>query len=331
MIRPMNCSSRFNAVTLSTMNLEQLQSFVEVARIGHFTRAAAHLHLAQPSLSRQISTLESDLGAELFHRARGNITLTDAGESLLPLAKRMLADADTVRYEMQELAGLKKGRVRLGATPTLCVSLVPDVLASFHAAYPGIDLHLTEQGSRGLLDELAEGALDLAIIVTSEDRTAPTASLLRTPLLTEELVVVASVKSTHVAGRTSLTLAELADLPQITYHQSYDLREATSQAFHAAGLSPNVVLEGSEMDAVLRCVERGLGVAVVPAMVMLDRPRLCSVRLTDPGLSRTISLAHRNDVSPTRAAQAMQEMIVHTANLLASGSTATSGLVTRVS
>ena len=122
---------------LLTMNLEQLQSFVEVARIGHFTRAAAHLHLAQPSLSRQISTLESDLGAALFHRARGNITLTDAGESLLPLAKRMLADADTVRYEMQELAGLNKGRVRLGATPTLCISLVAEVLTSFHCEVSG--------------------------------------------------------------------------------------------------------------------------------------------------------------------------------------------------
>ena len=235
----------------------------------------------------------------------------------------MLADAETVRHEMQELAGLKMGRVRIGATPTLCVSLVPDVLTSFHAAYPGIDLHLTEQGSRGLLDELAGGTLDLALIVTSEDRSAPTASLQRTPLLTEELVVVASANSPHLAGRMSLTLAELAVVPQITYHESYDLREATMQAFHAAGLTPNVVLEGSEMDAVLRCVERGLGVAVVPAMVMLDRPRLCSVRLTDPGLSRTISLAHRNDVSLTRAAQAMQEMVVQTANALSAADAVT--------
>ena len=85
------------------------------------------------------------------------------------------------------------------------------------------------------------------------------------------------------------------------------------------------------MDAALRCVERGLGVAVVPAMVMLDRPRLCSVRLTDPGLSRTISLAHRNDVSLTRAAQAMQEKITRTADLLATGSASTRSLVTGVS
>ncbi|MFF5792139.1 LysR family transcriptional regulator [Paeniglutamicibacter sp. NPDC012692] len=311
------------------MNLEQLQSFVEVARIGHFTRAAAHLHLAQPSLSRQISTLESDLGAALFHRARGNITLTDAGESLLPLAKRMLADADTVRYEMQELAGLNKGRVRLGATPTLCISLVAEVLTSFHSTYPGIDLHLTERGSRGLLEELAGGALDLALITTSEDRSAASASLQRIPLLTEELVVISSIESPILEGVSVLTLAELAALPQITFHESYDLRAATMQAFHDAGLTPKVVLEGAEMDAVLRCVERGLGVAVVPAMVLVDRPGLRSVRLAEPRLARSISLAHRNDVTLTRAAQAMQRLIIDTANILSSEDAATDALITR--
>lgn len=312
------------------MNLEQLQSFVAVARIGHFTRAAAHLHLAQPSLSRQISTLEADLGAELFHRARGNITLTDAGESLLPLAKRMLADADNVRYEMQELAGLRKGRVRLGATPTLCISLVADVLTSFHTAYPGIDLHLTEQGSRGLLDELAGGALDLALITTSEEQSAASSvSFQRAPLLTEELVVVASRDSLLLHGLESLTLEELAALPQITFHESYDLRATTMQAFRDAGLSARVVLEGAEMDAVLRCVERGLGVAVVPAMVMVDRPGLRSVRLTSPRLTRSISLAHRKDVTLTRAALAMQEMILSTADALSSAAAGTGGLITR--
>jgi DNA-binding transcriptional LysR family regulator len=311
------------------MNLEQLQSFVEVARIGHFTRAATHLHLAQPSLSRQISTLESDLGAALFHRARGNITLTAAGESLLPLAKRMLADAESVRYEMQELAGLRTGRVRLGATPTLCISLVAEVLTLFHAAYPGIDLHLTERGSHGLLEELSGGALDLALITTPESDSGPSASLRRLPLLTEQLVVIASAHSPLLEGVHTLTLAELAVLPQITFHESYDLRAMTMQAFQKAGLVPKLVLEGAEMDAVLRCVERGLGVAVVPAMVLADRPGLRSVRLTEPRLARSISLAHRNDVALTRAAEAMQSLIVETANILSSVNAEADGLITR--
>ncbi|RZU65625.1 DNA-binding transcriptional LysR family regulator [Microterricola gilva] len=311
------------------MNLEQLRSFVEVARSGHFTRAAAQLHLAQPSLSRQISALESDLGATLFHRARGNITLTAAGESLLPLAMRMLADAETVRFEMQELAGLRTGRVRLGATPTLCISLVAEVLTAFHAAHPGIELHLTESGSRGLLDELAGGTLDLALITTAEDGAAPTASLRRVPLLSEELVVVASASSDLLDGVESLSLAQLAELPQLTFHESYELRATTMQAFQAAGLVPHIVLEGAEMDAVLRCVERGLGVAVVPAMVMVDRPGLRSVRLTAPRLARSISLAHRNDVALTRAAHAMQSLIIETADILSSVNVGTDSLISR--
>ncbi|SDU67757.1 LysR family transcriptional regulator [Jiangella alkaliphila] len=302
------------------MNLEQLRGFAEVARLGHFTRAAEHLHLAQPSLSRQISSLESELGAELFHRARGHISLTAAGETLLPLARRMLADADSVRREMAELAGLRRGRVRLGATPTLCVSLVAEAVSTFHGAHPGIELHLTEGGSRSLIDELAGGALDLALITASDGRPRTGASLTRTPLLTEELVVISSAARPPVASTPSIGLDRLAGLPQIVFPESYDLRATTDAAFRAAGLTPSVVLEGAEMDAALRFVERGLGVAVVPAMVLLDRPGLRSVRLTTPTLTRTVSLAHRSDVTPTRAAAAMQRTIAATAEALAAGS-----------
>lgn len=300
------------------MNLEQLQSFIEVAKTGHFTRAAAQLHLAQPSLSRQISTLEQDLGSELFHRARGNITLTAAGEALLPLAQRMLADAETVRQEMQELAGLHKGRVRLGAPPSLCISMVPEVLGSFHRNHPGIELHLSEAGSRDLLTQLAGGTLDLALVVTSQDGTAMTSSLESIPLLREDLVVITATNDAYFADKNTITLAELADVPQIVFDQSYDLRRTTMDAYRSHELNPNVVLEGAEMDAVLRLVELGLGAAVVPAMVRLDRPSLRSVPLTAPSLTRTLSLAHRKDVSLTRAAKAMQELIMSTATEFAS-------------
>lgn len=300
------------------MNLEQLQSFIEVARTGHFTRAAAQLHLAQPSLSRQISTLEQDLGSELFHRARGNITLTAAGEALLPLAHRMLADAETVRQEMQELAGLRKGRVRLGAPPSLCISMVPEALGSFNRNHPGIELHLSEAGSRDLLTQLAGGILDLALVVTSHNGTAMTSSLEIIPLLREDLVVITAANDDYFAGKDTITLAELADVPQIVFDQSYDLRRTTMDAYRSHELNPNVVLEGAEMDAVLRLVELGLGAAVVPAMVLLDRPSLRSVPLTAPSLTRTLSLAHRKDVSLTRAAKAMQELIMSTATEFAS-------------
>ena len=293
------------------MNLEQLRSFVEVARFGNFTRAAEELYLAQPSLSRQIAALEQSLGAELFHRARGGSTLTAAGESLLPLARRMLADAESVRRELAELAGLERGRVRLGATPTLCISLVAEVLSAFHAQHPAIELHLSEHGSRRLLDELASGELDLALITTSDATTAERFTV--TPLLVEELVVVSSVGLPPVTTHDTIELADVADLPQIVFSSTYDLRVATDSALRAAELTPEVVLEGAEMDAVLRFVERGLGVAIVPAMVLIDRPGLRAVRLEAPTLERTISLARPADVAPTAAVEVMQTTIVATA------------------
>lgn len=293
------------------MNLEQLRSFVKVAQLGNFTRAAEQLHLAQPSLSRQIASLEQDLGAELFHRARGGSTLTVAGESLLPLARRMLADAESVRRELAELAGLQRGRVRLGATPTLSISLVAEVLGAFHAAHPAIELHLSEHGSRRLLDELAGGDLDLALITTSDATSAERFTV--TPLLVEELVVISSATAPPITTHDAITLDEVAGLPQIVFSSTYDLRTTTDAAFQAADLTPNVVLEGAEMDAVLRFVERGLGAAIVPAMVLIDRPGLRSVRLAGPPLTRVISLARPVDITPTIAVEVMQRTIAATA------------------
>lgn len=298
------------------MNLEQLQSFVTVARFGNFTRAAEELYLAQPTLSRQITALEHSLGAELFRRARGGSTLTPAGESLLPLARRMLADAESVRRELAELAGLERGRVRLGATPTLCISLVAEVLSSFHAAHPGIELHLSEQGSRRLLDELASGELDLALVTTTSGA-ASAERFTVSPLLVEELVVISSAAAPPVTSADAMALAEVAALPQIVFSSSYELRAATDAAFRGAGLTPEVVLEGAEMDAVLRFVERGLGVAIVPAMVLIDRPGLSAVRLDAPELARTISLARPADVEPTAAVGVMQRTIAATATAFA--------------
>lgn len=310
------------------MNLEQLRGFAEIARTGHFTRAAEHLHLAQPSLSRQIAGLESELGVRLFHRVRGNVALTVAGERLLPIARRMLADAEAARSEMAELVGLSRGRIRLGATPTLCTSLVAEVLAEFRARYPGIDVEILERGSRSLLEALVEGALDLALIVTSVSSGAARVVLEREPILSERLVVVsAAAEPDPFAPGKAVELAELAAVPQIAFPENYDLRVAMDAAFGAEGLDPIVAVSGAEMDAALRFAERGIGVAVVPAMVAVDRPALRSAPLAGADLTRTISIARRSDMAPSHAGAALQALIREIADRLAA---AEPGLVVRV-
>ena len=110
------------------MQLQQLKYFLAVAETRHFTQAAELAGVSQPSLSKQIHVLEAELGATLFTRVRGNVTLTAAGEALLPRARRIIADLETARLEVEELIGVSRGRLRLGATPSLCTSLVAPVL-----------------------------------------------------------------------------------------------------------------------------------------------------------------------------------------------------------
>ena len=318
------------------MNLEQLRGFAMTAELGHFTRAAERLHLAQPSLSRQIASLERELGVELFHRVRGHIALTAAGERLLPTARRMLADADTARAEMAELAGLRRGRIRLGATPTLCTSLVVEVLAEFRERYPGIEIEILERGSRSLITALVEGALDLALIVTSVSSEGARAVLEREPILSERLVAVSSAAIPDPFGdaengsRTPISLAQLAAVPQVSFPENYDLRVAMDAAFGAAGITPAIAVEGAEMDAALRFAERGIGVAVVPAMVAVNRGSLRATPFAGPEadeLIRTVSIARRADMAPTHAAAAVQGLIREVADRLAA---LEHGLVSRI-
>ncbi|MGI8330724.1 LysR family transcriptional regulator [Actinomadura scrupuli] len=327
------------------MQLQQLGYFIAVADTRHFTQAAEALGVAQPSLSKQIRALETELGAPLFSRARGNITLTPAGESLLPLAKRILADVDTARLEVQELAGLRRGRVRLGATPSLCAGLLADVLHRFHSAYPGIRLLVEEGGSRDLVRDMTRGSLDLALVILPLAEDTP---LVTRPILRENLVVVSPVERVLAAEgsgpllprRSYLRITDLRDRPMVMFRQGYDLREATISACRHAGFEPRLAVEGGEMDAVLRFVEVGLGIAVVPSMVLAGRPGLRGIPLVldeppgtpvpgderpvaaplhragpsvagtrrrgAPGLQRTVALAHRKDVAPTHAARAFR-------------------------
>ncbi|GAB2471780.1 LysR family transcriptional regulator [Streptosporangium sandarakinum] len=288
------------------MQLQQLAYFVAVAEARHFTHAAERMRVAQPSLSKQIKALEADLGAPLFSRARGNVTLTAAGEALLPLARRMLADADTARREVAELVGLRRGRVRLGATPSLCAGLMADALARFHRDYPGIELLVEEGGSRDLVRALARGQLDLALIIMplqSDDPALATEEVLR-----ENLVVVSPTDSP--VRRPYLRMEELRGRPMVMFRRGYDLREATLSACRQAGFEPRLSVEGGEMDAVLRFVEAGLGIALVPSMVLDGRPGLTGTPLAPPGLQRTIAIARRKDVEPTRAARAFHDTLL---------------------
>lgn len=288
------------------VQIQQLQYFVAVADTGHFTNAAAEVGVSQPALSQQIRALEKDIGAVLLHRARGSVGLTDAGEVLLPIARRILSDSDGAYREIRDLGDLRRGRVRLGATPSVCTGLLPVILAGFRAKYPGVDLMLHEAGSRALQSALAEGSLDLALIIDSRLGADP--SLATIPLLVEDLVVVSSLDQPSPAKGSRMAISELKGKPLVMFSPGYDLRDATVGACREAGFEPTLAIEGGEMDAVLEFVGAGIGLAVVPSTVVGTRFR--RTEILTPALTRTVHMAHRRDMTLPRAARALQEEVI---------------------
>ncbi|WP_430779959.1 LysR family transcriptional regulator [Actinoplanes sp. G11-F43] len=291
-----------------TMQLQQLRYFVMVAELRHFTQAADEMGVSQPTLSKQIHTLEASLGAPLFERIRGDVTLTVAGQTLLPLAQRMIADADAARDAVADIVGLRKGEVRLGATPSLCSSLVPAVLRAYTSEHPGIQLHVSEGSSQDLIDSLLAHSLDLALIVQPEHGADP--GLDATELLRESLVVASVVDGPPLTVARQLDLSELRHTPMVMFRVGYDIRDVTLQACERAGFTPKLAVEGGEMDAVLAFVEAGLGVALVPSMVLANRPLLRATPLAPPGMRRTIALAQRRGAVLPHAATALRAVVI---------------------
>jgi DNA-binding transcriptional LysR family regulator len=292
--------------------LHQLEYFVAVAEDRHFTRAAERLRVAQPSVSAQIRQLERTLGTPLFHRAPGKITLTDAGELLLPLARRALGDVTALVDEVTELDSLRRGRVAIGATPSLSTTLLPAALGRFHHRYPGVALAVTEQGSERLVAGLESGELDVALAILPLHQPL----LESVTLAVEELVVVTGADH-PLAGRRRIGIADLRQVPLVMFREGYDLRAMTLRVCHDAGFEPVVALEGGEMAGVLALVGAGLGAAIVPSIVAAAHPNLHRLRVRSPSLRREIGLVHRSDRALSRAAAALASEI--TALLATSG------------
>jgi DNA-binding transcriptional LysR family regulator len=281
------------------VQLQQLRYVVAVADEGRFTRAAARLHVAQPSISSAVAALEHELGAPLFYRDRSEVTLTGAGEVFLPWARQVLADCEAGAAAVRDLLGLERGRLVLGATPSLATNLLPSVIAQFHTDHPGLELTVDEAGSQDLVGRLEKGEMDLAVVILPIDRPWVESS----PLMEEELVL--AVDRDHpYAGRRSIRVVELEQVPLVMFKDGYDLRETTLAACRRAGFVPTMAVQGLEMDGALALAGAGVAAAVVPESVVAGAPALTAVRFRGGSLKRTVGLASRKDRPFTPAARA---------------------------
>lgn len=283
-----------------TVQLHQLRYVVALAEEGQFVKAAARLRVAQPSISAAVRALEVELGATLFDRSRHGALPTAAGEVFVPWARQVLADCDAGAAAVAALAGLQRGRVTLGATPSLTTTVLPSVVAGFRRAHPGVDLVVEEAGSGDLVGLLENSLVDVALVVL------PVAgSWLETRYLGEEELVLAVPLDHDLAERSQVRIEDLADVPLVMFRSGYDLREATLAACRRAGFQPTFAIEGLEMDGVLAMAGAGVGAAVVPASVVAADAALVGVPFAGRELLRHIGVARRQDRTISAAASAL--------------------------
>jgi DNA-binding transcriptional LysR family regulator len=289
------------------VELHQLRYLVAVVEEGSFTRAAAREHVAQPAVSAQVRRLEAELGQALFARGPGPVTLTAAGEAVLPHARAALASAAGVRTAVDELAGLLRGRVAVGVVPSIGQRLA-GVLAAFHADHPGVEITLAEDTSDALTAGVRAGRLDFALAGLAGD---PPAGLDGATVADERLV--AAVAPDHrLAARGSVTLRALRDEALIALPPGTGGRTALERGFAARGLSPRVALEAGDPLVLIELARRGLGVAIVPESAPEDL-RVLALR---PVLRSRLDLVWRSGDTPSPAAR---ELLARTRAALAAG------------
>lgn len=243
------------------MDIALFMVFREVASQSSFTGAAEALGYTQSAVSRQISVLEKDLGAELFDRLPRGVRLTQHGQCLLPHAQALIDRLGTALDDLRALNDIAAGRLRVGAFPTANAALVPSAVAAFRAAHPKVTLSLAEGLVRDLALRLHAGDLDLAIVASAAPATFDGLDLHH---LLDDQMLVAMPTGHPLAGRHVLRLAELADEDWIA-GSSRPEETLISSALHA-GFQPRITYVVGEWIAKQGMVAAGLGVTLIPSI-----------------------------------------------------------------
>jgi DNA-binding transcriptional LysR family regulator len=259
--------------------LRQLQHFVAVAEEQHFTRAAQRVNVVQSALSSSIRALETELDAKLFVRNTRQVRLTSVGRVFLDKARIALDAVRDARDAVTAIQGLERGTLTIGTVQSLPAFLdLPSLLASFHTAYPGIEVRLCQGSSSHLLDKVRSGRLDLAIVPLCD----PPIGISTTMIACEALVAVCP-PSHPLAGRDDVPLSAFTNEPFVDFEPAWGTRQLVDRGFGDAGIERRIAFEVSDLDTQLELVARGLGVALVPEVIAEEhQPALGIARLAEP-------------------------------------------------
>jgi len=281
------------------MELSQIRTFLAVARTGSFSHAAGELFRTQPSVSLKIQNLEAELGHRLLERRPQGVSLTPAGEILRRRGNALLREIAALTAEITDLESLKTGRVSIAASDTVCLYLLPRVIKQFVQNYPGIELRLSTQITRNVLDLIISDQVDVGIV------TLPVApESFETQKLYQDNFLVVFPPGHALERKKPLSPADLGACPIIHLKPDTITRHWIDRHLEPFGLTAQVRMEVSTIEVIKRMVEAGLGISILPKMAIAEEiqsKRLIARPLRGVDLKRTVGLAYRKGKYFSRA------------------------------
>ncbi|MFK9092107.1 LysR family transcriptional regulator [Bacillus salipaludis] len=272
------------------MEWDQINYFQTVARVEHITLAAKQLSISQPALSRSIAKLEDELGVQLFDRKGRNIFLNRYGKMFLHRVEQSIKQIEIGKQEIWDEIHPDHGIISLSFIPSLGISVIPEILSTYHKQHSTIKFQLHQASNREIVDQLKSRKIDLALItLLHEDK-----EVIWRPLFTEELFLITSLDH-PLADYNEIDLAMIKNEPFISFKNVNELQTIINHLCQKAGFSPNVVFEGEDIGTVSGLVGAKLGVSLVPDIQVLDKSKIKLIRVKNPICKRQIGAAWLKD------------------------------------
>jgi len=290
------------------MTFRQFEIFLAVARAKSFTRAAETLHVSQSTLSQHVLELERELGVRLFDRLGRTVTLTEGGRLLEEHATRIATTVASVRRALDELKGLERGSLVIGASTTPGIYVLPGIVATFRRRYPGIDISLQIGNSQVIEERIRADTLDLGVVgghtLGARERCVAAGLL-------DELLLIVPPRHPW-AKRREIAPRELADVPLLMREQGSATRLVTERTLRQAGVKFTAAMELDHIEAIKQAVMAGLGLAFVSTYAVrgeIEARRLCGLRLKGLRVRRHFHVIHNEARTLTASGRAFMDLL----------------------
>ena len=285
------------------MDTQNLRAFLLVAESGSFSEAAKKLHLTQPAVSKRIAQLEAQLSVSLFDRIGRRISITEAGEALLPHARAVHLELQAAQQSVRDLAGEVRGRLRLATSHHIGLHRLPPLLSFFSKAYPAVQLDIDFMDSEQAYKLTLQGEIELAVVTLAP---SPVINVITRPIWLDPLDFMVQ-EGTQLTQKKTLGLKELSQHPAILPALNTYTGQIVKSLFEQRNLPMQIAITTNYLETIRMMASVGLGWTVLPRS-MRD-PSLATLPIRDARIERTLGAIHHEGRSLSRAAQAFIEAL----------------------